>query len=302
MKGEVVKRLRDFLLEPGTVDLNYHLFYGKEDSGARIVEAASTLPFMSEKRLVVVREGEKLAASDKKEILRYGQSPLSSTCLILLMDKIDRRESFYTFLMKSGEEVSFNSVKEKDISSWIMNRARKEGKKITLQAALELKERVGGNLRELTNHLTKLFLYVGDKEEVGVEEVRALVGEGREISSFALTEAISERKKDKALKILGKIFSEGRKAPEIIGLISWQMRRLAEAGSRIARGETALEVCQSLGIFPFFRKKFVSQAKKFSPPELKENFYSLLEADRQFKSGKLTPGLILELLVIKLCA
>ncbi len=40
LKEEVIKKLRDSLLAPGTVDLNYHLFYGKEDSVARIVEAA----------------------------------------------------------------------------------------------------------------------------------------------------------------------------------------------------------------------------------------------------------------------
>lgn len=302
LKEEVVKRLRDFLLAPGTIDLNYHLFYGKEDSGARIVEAASTLPFMSEKRLVVVKEGERLGVSDKKEILKYAQSPSPSTCLVLLIDKIDRRESFYSLLMESGEEVSFKSISKGDILGWIKNRAREEGKRITPQAAFELKERAGGSLRELTGHLTKLFLYAGDKKDIGVEEVRALVGEGRETSSFDLTEAISERKKDKALKILGKILSEGRKAPEIIGLIAWQMRRIAEAKSRIARGEKPMEVCQYLGIFPFFRKKFISQVKKFSLPKLRENFYSLLEADRQFKSGKLTPDLILEFLVIKLCA
>ncbi len=301
LKEEVLKKLRDSLLPPGTVDLNYHLFYGKEDSGARIVEAASTFPFLSEKRLVVVKEGEKLGVADKKELLRYAQSPSPFTCLVLLIDKIDRRESLSALLVKSGEEVSFKAISKKDILGWIMNRAGAEGKKITPQAAFELKERIGGNLRELTGHLTKLFLYAGDKKDIGVEEVRDLVGEGRETSHFDLTEAISERKKDRALKILRKIISEGGKAPEIIGLISWQMRRIAEAKSRISRGEAAMDVCQSLGIFPFFRKKFLSQVKKFSLPKLRENFYFLLESDRQFKSGRLTPDLILELLVIKLC-
>ncbi|NOX97148.1 MAG: DNA polymerase III subunit delta [Nitrospirae bacterium] len=301
LKEEVIKRLRDSLLAPGAIDLNYHLFYGKEDSGAKIVEAASTLPFLSEKRLVVVKEGEKLRASDKKEIADYIQSPSPSTCMVILMDKIDRRESFSSLLLKSGKEVSFKSIPEREILGWINNWAKKEGKKIAPRAAFELKERVGRNLRELTGHLTKLFLYAGNKTDIGIEEVRILVGEGKETSGFDLTEALSEKKKGKALKTLNKILVEGKKAPEIIGLISWQMRRIAEAKSRIVRGETPTEVCQSLGILPFFRKKFLSQVKKFSLSKLRENFSSLLEADQQFKSGKLTPNLILELLVIKLC-
>ncbi len=301
MKEGVLKKLRDSLMTPAAVDLNYHLFYGREDRGSRIVEAASTIPFMSDKRLVVVKEGEKLGASDKKTLLDYAQSPSPSTCLVLLIAKIDRRENFYAHLIKLAEEVSFKPIYEKDIIGWIMSRTREEGKKITPQAAFELKERTGRNLRELTGHLTKLFLYTGDKQDIGVEEVRTLIGEGKETSSFDLTEAISDRKKDKALKILGKILAAGGNAPEIIGLLSWQMRRIAEAKSRITRGEKPMEVCQSLGIFPFFRKKFISQVKRFSLPKLRENFYLLLEADRQFKSGKLTPNLILELLVIKLC-
>lgn len=302
LKKEALKKLRDILIPPEALDFNYHVFYGKEDSGVKISETASTLPFMYEKRLVIVRDAEKLSSSDSEAILNYASSPSSFTCLVIVVGKVDRRKKLYSLFTKSGREVSFKQARPGDILGWIRTRVREEGKRITSEAAFEIRERAGGDLGILSGHLAKLFLYVGDSPNIGVKEVRLLIGEGRETSSFELVEAISERKKAQALKILGRILAEGRKAPEIIGLIAWQMRRVAAAKSRIIQGENPGKVAQSLGVFPFFQKKFLSQVKQFSLEKLSENFCLLLKADKQFKLGKLTPDLALELLLVNLCA
>ncbi len=298
LQEEVLKKLKAYLLSSETADLNYQLFYGREAKGGEITETASTLPFTSEKRLVVVKEADRLGVSDKEEVIRYAQAPSPSTCLVLMGSKFDRRGRFY----KSGKEVSFKPVYEKDLINWIIFRGRERGKRIAPRAAFELKERVGKNLRELDSELSKLLIYAGDKKEIGAEDVRALVGESKEVRTYHLTEAIGEKKTDKALKMLRKLLEEGRKAPEIIVFITYQMRRMARAKARLNRGEVWDEVLESLEIPTFLWKRFIAQIKNFSPQKLRENFYHLLQADLQSKSGRLTPRLVLELLVIKLCS
>ncbi|MCD5390725.1 DNA polymerase III subunit delta [candidate division NPL-UPA2 bacterium] len=301
LKEEALKKLMAYLLRPETADLNYQLFYGREVKGGEISEAASTLPFGSEKRLVVVKEADRLPASHKEEIIRYAQAPCSSTCLVLIASKVDRRGRFYSSLTKSGKEVSFKLIYEKDFINWIIFRGRERGKRITPRAAFELVERVGKSLRELDNQLSKLLIYAGDKKEISAEEVRALVGESKEVKTYHLTEAIGEKHRGKALKILSKLLEEERKAPELIGLITYQMRKMARVNARIDRGEAQNEVLESLEIPTFLWRRFIAQIKNFSPEKLRENFYHLLQADLQSKSGRLSPRLVLELLVIKLC-
>ena len=302
LKEEVLKKLKAHLLKTETADLNYQLFYGREAKGGEITETASTLPFISEKRLVVVKEADRLPASDKDEIIRYAQAPSPFTCLVLMSSKFDRRERFYSNLMKSGKEVSFKPVYEKDLINWIIFRGKERGKQIAPRAAFELKERVGKSLRELESELSKLLIYAGDKKEIGAEEVRALVGESKEVKTYNLTEAIGEKKTGKALKILRKLLEDGKKAPEIIGLITWQMRRMARVKARIDKGEAQNEALESLDVPAFLWRRFISQIKNFSLQKLRENFYHLLQADLQSKSGRLNPRLVLELLVIKLCS
>lgn len=302
LQEEALKKLKSYLLSPETANLNYQFFYGRESRGGEIAGTASTAPFISEKRLVVVKEADRLPASDKEEIIRYAQAPSPFTCLVLMGSKFDRRERFYSNLVKSGKEVSFQPIYEKDLTNWIIFKSREKGKQIAPRAAFELKERVGKSLRELESELSKLLIYAGDKKEIGVQEVRALVGESKEVKAYNLTEAIGERQKGKALKILGKLLDDGKKAPEIIGLIAYQMRKMSRARARLNRGEARDEALESLEIPTFLWRRFLYQIKNFSPQKLRENFYHLLQADLQSKSGRLTPRLVLELLIIKLCS
>ena len=61
---EAIERLKKAVLTPGFEDLKYHLLTGSSIRPAGVIQACQTLPFLSTRRLVVVREIEAMAGSE----------------------------------------------------------------------------------------------------------------------------------------------------------------------------------------------------------------------------------------------
>ena len=84
LKEEGVQVLLDKALSPEERSLNLESLYaGSDVSGRDLVERAQTLPFMGEKRVIIVRQAEKWKAQDLAALLGYLQDPAPTTLLIL---------------------------------------------------------------------------------------------------------------------------------------------------------------------------------------------------------------------------
>ena len=79
-----VRRLRDRLSEAADLDFNMETFDGAEVTAQEVVNAANTMPFMSDKRLVVVRDVDKMVADDLARLADYAKDPAPYTCLVLV--------------------------------------------------------------------------------------------------------------------------------------------------------------------------------------------------------------------------
>ena len=292
LKENTVKKLKEFIVKPGTGELNFNLFYGEESTGADIIRAASTLTLTGDKQLIIVKNADKLRASAKTIIKSYSHSPNPSACLVLLVTKND---------YKIGDEVVFAPPSERESVAWIRRQVREKGWSISSQAAFELKEKTGVDTRALNNEIEKLTLYCGDKKNITPEDIRLLVGDSKEVIVFGITNAINKREAEKALTILKKLPGGEKKTPGVIGAIAWQMRRLASAKTKIKYGEEGAAVCREMRIPFLFQGEFISCVKALGWNKIKKDFRSILQAELDFKSGRFSPELLLELLIMELC-
>src|SRR5438552_8071413 len=88
---------RGLFRDPSETVLGREVFEGAEVAVDDVVRAASTLPFMTAMRLVVVRRCQALPVKEAEALAAYGRDPNPSTCLLLLADESlaasrDRRE------------------------------------------------------------------------------------------------------------------------------------------------------------------------------------------------------------------
>jgi len=57
---DCLKRIVEQVVDPGTKDFNFDVFYGNEVDGGKILDTVNAYPMLSDSRLVVVKDFQKL--------------------------------------------------------------------------------------------------------------------------------------------------------------------------------------------------------------------------------------------------
>jgi DNA polymerase III subunit delta len=84
---ECVSRIIRDLLTADTKAFNLDVVYGSKADASQVMAHAASFPMMSDRRVVVIKEFDKLLSGDleKELVSAYIARPLESTCLVLLV-------------------------------------------------------------------------------------------------------------------------------------------------------------------------------------------------------------------------
>ena len=301
LKEDSLRRIKETLIKPEFSQFNHDLLSGKEISGIELLNKLLTLPIGQGKRLIVIRDAQKLNPSVKERIIEYLKSPSPTSCLILCAPKVDLRKRFYATIEKTGKSVVFYPLKNRELSLWIKDYLSRRKSKILAQALDLLMARVGNNLGEMAGELEKLLIHIEKRREINLKDVESLVGAVKTYTIFALTDAIGKKKEKEALGILSRMMDEGTSATEILYMIVRQFRLLLRTQNLLEKKFSENKIIQALAVRPFVVKNLIIQARNFSLEKLIETFENLLQAEIEIKSSIKTPRMILELLILNLC-
>jgi DNA polymerase-3 subunit delta len=176
------------------------------------------------------------------------------------------------------------------------------GYELQAEAARKMVERVGAKPGILAKELEKVITYAGKTKTVTGSMVGELVGEIKMENAFALTEALKEKKSEKALRLLRNQLDHGEDPVKILGLIAWQFRTLWEVKHYQAQKLGARKIAEQMGAKPFLVEKAMQYTKNFNRATLRNGIKSLFEADRELKTSGKDPQGILESLLLRLCS
>lgn len=302
LKEDALRRIKEALIKSEFLQFNYDLLSGKEISGAELLNKLLTLPVGGEKRLIVIRDAQKLNPSTEERIIEYLKNPFHTSCLVLWAPKVDLRKKFYATIEKGGESVVFYLLRDRELSLWVRNNLAQRKKKISVDALNLLIERVGNNLGEMAGEIEKLLIHIGNGNEINLEDVESLVGTVKTHTIFELTDALGKKREKEALGILSRMMDEGTSATEILYMVVRQFRLLLRIKNLLEKKFSENKIIQALALKPFVVKNLVSQAGNFSLEKLIESFGNLLQAEVEIKSSIKTPRMVLELLILKLCS
>jgi DNA polymerase-3 subunit delta len=299
---EAVELIVHRVVDPGARDFNFNTLYGRDASGPELVNLCQTLPFMSEKRLVIVKDIDAFKAGDLEEIARYLKDPSPSTCLVLLSSQGKyEKKSIVSAVEAHGAVTRFYPLLDREIIAWIEEWTRARGISIQRDAAQFLFQALGNDLHKIGNELEKVQIFIKEKKNITFEEVRTVVGDFREYTSFDLADALGSKNRDKALVILSRLLQEGEAPVGLLASIAWNFRRLMMAKSMEAAGMGPGEVIKALRVIFHQANLFKEQMRRYTLDELKEVFSILLSTDKALKSGGLNGKLILERMIVRLC-
>lgn len=332
-RDEEIAKMKAKLGEPDIASLNTTVL-DKSAQVKDVMSAADTMPFLSDKRLVIAQnllsslgapKGRKGKAAKNEgdaergplqQLIEYLPSMSDTTRLIFAED--ETLPPTHPLIDLAGQKDSGGHLKLFDLPDnpvrWISERAKQKGGEMSPQAAQLLSTKINRGdkndrdhfvsdsrtyLHKLDNELEKLVAYAwGRKVESG--DVELLVKDEDFADIFKFIDAISLRDGDGAFKFVRGVLVRGESPLVVIAHLARQTRLLIQAKENEDLAPDAL--AQHIGVHPFVAKKVSQQAQRFSMSELISAHAAILDADVAIKTGKMDDVTALDVLVAAFCS
>jgi len=253
-----------------------------------IRQTASTTSMFSEKKLIIVENISFANEDEQKNILEFLEKKNtekdSETTIVFWDEKMDEKSEIFKFLKNKAKIQKFVPLKDAQLRDWIKERIVGGGGKIEGQALNRLIEYVGNDLWRMANETDKLLDY--DKS-IKIENVELLIKPEIDINVFNIVDALGQKNKNQAIKLIGKYFEKGEDEIRLLGMFVYQFRNLLKIKSS----------SENPGLHYFVFQKSKEQAKNFSFEELKKIYHRLMTIDLDLKLGRVEPMAALELFV-----
>ncbi len=300
---EAVDLIVGKVVDPSSRDFNFNTVYCKGTSGNEIVNLCQTLPFMAERRLVIAKEVEALKAVDLDELLAYVRSPSPSTCLVMIANQSRyEKKPVIAAVEAAGAVVRFFALLDRDMPAWIENWARQRGLSIHRDAAQYVWQALGNDLQAVRNELEKTVIFIKERKNITLVDVKAVVGDFRDYTPFDLADAVGKKDHERALLVLSRLIQEGEQPVGLLGSIAWNFRRLMSAKSMEAAGIGFEEIKRKHRVIFHQSAAFQKQMGSYTLDELQRVFGILLATDKTLKSSSMSGRLVLERMVLRLCS
>jgi len=275
LRAELRKLVAAFVAEYD--DMALERLDGDETGFERLHEALQSLPFLTERKMVVLQApgNNKQFAENIESLLR--ELP-DTTSLIIVEPKLDKRSSYYKFLKKQTGFQEFNELDERGLARWLSDLAKEKQAAISQSDALYLVSRVGTNQQSLASELEKLSLYSSKIDRKAIEELTPATPQS---TIFQLLEAAFAGNTKKASQLYGEQRALKVEPQQIIAMLAWQLHILAlvKAGT----GKTPEEIAKTAKLSPYVVKKTAGIARSISLAETKRLVHDLLVIDQRLK-------------------
>ena len=313
--GEIKRSIGDqALLEANTTTLD-----GQQITLDQLRTTCEVLPFLAEKRLVIVKGLlERFEPKDKssrrkkitpatnhqneyKSLATYINKLPDSTVLVLIDGRITSKNLLFSELSTKAKVKSFPLLRGSKLQQWIQKYVTEAGGTISPQAIDLLAKLVGGNLWIMANEIKKLIL-LSSGRRIEEEDVKMVVSYVQQVGVFAMVDAILEFKVGLAEQSLHQLIQRGASATYLLVMLSRQVRMIVRVKELKNQGEPEIEIRNRLGLTSEFAwRKTIEQAERYPMGRIKEVYRKLLEADLSIKTGKYEGELALNILIAELC-
>ncbi|MBZ0276871.1 MAG: DNA polymerase III subunit delta [Anaerolineae bacterium] len=290
-------------------DLNTSEFDGQAVSVPEIINAVSSYPFLSDKRMVIVK-------GMLAWITRKGAGETGKKAVEQLMDALPHLPDWGRLIFVERETLSDSNKLLKlaresengyeknfpaptDATGWIIKRAQETyAAEIEPRAAVALAAVIGSDLVRADAELVKLTSYVNGERPITEADVDLLTPYLAEAKVFDLVDAMAEGRGKAALQQLHRLLMEKDEDPfRVYGMIVRQFRLLLTAKEFLVGGGYPKDMASALSMAPYVAKKMAQQSRGFSLEQLDRIYHSLLDTDLKMKTGQITPELALDLLI-----
>lgn len=296
LRRQYKDRLKSAIIGDDT--MNYHYFEGKDVSVGEVIDLAETMPFFSDKRLIVL-ENSGLFKSSGEQLAEYLTNQAESTTFLLVEQEVDKRSKLYKTVQSKGTVTEFAVQDEATLKRWVMGMMKKEGKQISSAALEYFLEKTGTDMENIRKEAEKLFCYCMDKEVITAEDIEEICTKQLSSHIFDMVSAIADKKQKQALELYYELLALKEPPMRILFLIARQFNLLMQVRELKGKGFQNKAIGEKVGLPGFIAGKYVAQCSRFTKEELRQAVEACVEAEEAIKTGRMNDNMSVELLIIK---
>ncbi|MGV8982767.1 DNA polymerase III subunit delta [Clostridium sp.] len=301
------------VLKSDFVDLNYSKFDGSKTNFETIIESCETMPFMSNKKVVVVYRAAFLEDSgagknsgdlknDNFALLNeYLKNPAPHCILIIYYVFSSDREKPSNKIKKLEKKscvIKVDKLKGDSLQKKCRDLFETAGKKIGKAELTLFCSHVDNNMDIVLNEVDKLVSYT-EGREITKEDILAMMPQKSENDIFNLVDYLSQKNIKRALDILNELIYKGEKIPFILFMIARQFNLLFNIKLGIESGKAKETLASELKLHPYICEKMISQSMKFTLKALRRNIGLCVETEKTLKSASTDNKINIEVFMIK---
>lgn len=305
---ETLKRITRQLSEDGEVEIiNFDL---EEKNVNEVIYEADTLPFFSNKKLIVAKNAFFLKATEKgKEKVNHdttelekwlqSPSPTAITVFIAPYEKLDERKKITKAMKQSANVIEAMSLQAHDLKSWVLHELSTHGKTMSEETIDRFIELGGTDLVHLQTELLKIATYVGEDQEIDTETVKKLLVRTLEQDVFTLGNAYLSGNKSEAIEIYHDLLKRKEDPLKLNALIATQVRLMVQVSHLMKKGYHAQQIATQLKVHPYRVKLLFDNPMLHNEQKLLQTLNDLATVDLQLKTLNINRDRILELFLMK---
>ncbi len=293
----------DKIIKKNKIDNNSIIRYSlNEDSIDNILEDANTFNLFSDTKLIIVNDANIFTSSNDiltDKIINYLNNYNDKSYLVftLLSDKIDNRKKITKVMSDKGNVIDLNK-KEVD-TNYIISYLKENGYQINMSDARMILNKVGNNLFSINNELDKLMLFKLEDKVIDKNSIDLLINENIDSSLFAVVDSITNKDKDKMLKLYHECLLESDPIM-IINMLANKYILLYQVKRLISDGYSDDKIAKELEVHPYPVKLARNMCYSYSVKEILDIILKLANLDKDIKLGNVNGEVGLEFLLLSI--
>ena len=278
-----------------------------------LIAAAETLPFMADKRLILVKEAPHFTAGrggdteepagknqDADRLKDYLPKVPESSCLVFFQrGKAAKTRALVKALDKLDAVVTCDKLPQDRLVKWVMRQCQDKGRRLPAQLAEEIVLAVGQDMNQLWQELQKLIAYTEGASDITAADIEAVVIKSADYQVFDLSEQVALGRADKALVLMQRMLAGGEARLMLLSLLQRHFRQLYLVSLMQQDRQSPDQMARVLQLPPFVIRKLLQQARNGSVTLWEQAYLAAIDTEFQVKSGQQAEDGCLENLVLR---
>ena len=296
LKQSYKKKLKEAVAGDDTKNYNY--FEGKGLDVNELISLSDTMPFFSDKRLIIIEDSGFFKTSSEA-LADYLPMIPDTTCIVFVEDAVDKRNRLFKKVKELGHAAEMKRQDSAQLARWAGTILAQNGRKITGSTMNLFLERTGDDMENIRMELEKLISYTMGSDVVTTEDVEAVTTVQVTNKIFDMVNAIVTRKTRLAMDLYEDLLTLKEPPMRILFLIARQFNQLLLVKEMTAKGTDRGTIASKLKIPPFVAGKVSAQAGAFTREQILSYVKGCVEAEEAVKTGKMNDRMAVELLITR---